>query len=45
VDTIDIDTVAVTSRNQFIETRGRRLAYRSIGTGKPVVWCTRLLLT
>src|SRR5262249_51165757 len=27
--------------NQFVESRGRRLAYRSIGTGTPIVLCTR----
>ncbi|HJW45516.1 MAG TPA: alpha/beta hydrolase [Lysobacter sp.] len=32
---------AITAPNQFLESRGRRLAYRSIGTGKPIVLCTR----
>jgi len=32
---------AVTAPNQFVETNGRRLAYRSIGSGKPIVLCTR----
>jgi pimeloyl-ACP methyl ester carboxylesterase len=32
---------AVDAPNQFVETNGRRLAYRSIGTGKPIVLCTR----
>lgn len=35
-----LDT-AVTTPNQFVDTRGRRLAYRSIGTGQPIVLCTR----
>lgn len=32
---------AVTAPNQFVETNGRRLAYRSIGSGKPIVLCAR----
>jgi len=32
---------AVTAPNQHVEVHGRRLAYRSIGTGTPVVLCTR----
>src|SRR5262245_39380713 len=32
---------AITAQNQFLESRGRRLAYRSIGAGKPIVLCTR----
>lgn len=32
---------AVNAPNQFVEINGRTLAYRSIGTGKPVVLCTR----
>ncbi|TKD00316.1 alpha/beta fold hydrolase [Polyangium fumosum] len=32
---------AITAPNQFVESKGRRLAYRSIGTGKPIVFCTR----
>jgi len=32
---------AITAPNQFVESNGRRLAYRSIGTGKPIVLCTR----
>lgn len=32
---------AITAENQFLESRGRRLAYRSIGAGKPIVLCTR----
>lgn len=32
---------AITAPNQFVEANGRRLAYRSIGEGKPVVLCTR----
>jgi len=31
----------VSAPNQFVETNGRRLAYRAIGTGKPIVLCTR----
>jgi pimeloyl-ACP methyl ester carboxylesterase len=32
---------ATNSRTQFVETNGRRLAYRSIGAGKPIVLCAR----
>lgn len=32
---------AVSAPNQFVESRGRRLAYRSIGRGTPIVLCTR----
>lgn len=32
---------AVTSRTQYVDANGRRLAYRSIGSGKPLVLCTR----
>lgn len=32
---------AITAPNQFIERNGRRLAYRCIGSGKPIVLCTR----
>jgi pimeloyl-ACP methyl ester carboxylesterase len=40
---VNIATVAtaVTAPNQFVETNGRCLAYRSVGTGKPLVLCTR----
>jgi len=33
---------AVDAPNRFAEINGRRLAYRSIGSGKPIVLCTRL---
>lgn len=32
---------AIDAPNQFVEVNGRRLAYRSIGSGKPIVLCTR----
>jgi len=32
---------AVTTPTQYVDASGRRLAYRSIGTGKPIVLCTR----
>lgn len=32
---------AVDAPNRFVEVNGRRIAYRSIGTGKPIVLCTR----
>jgi pimeloyl-ACP methyl ester carboxylesterase len=32
---------AVAAPNQFVEVGGRRLAYRSTGTGTPMVLCTR----
>ena len=41
MDTVDVNLSAVNAPNQFVETRGRRLAYRSIGTGTPIVLCTR----
>jgi len=37
---IPIDT-AISAPNQFIEVGGRTLAYRSIGTGQPILLCTR----
>jgi len=41
MDTVDVKVTALTAPNQFVETRGRRLAYRSIGSGTPLVLCTR----
>jgi len=41
MDTVDVSVTALTAPNQFVETRGRRLAYRSIGSGTPIVLCTR----
>jgi hypothetical protein len=35
-------TRAVDTPNRFAEVEGRRLAYRSIGDGQPIVLCTRL---
>lgn len=32
---------AVSAANQFVEVGGRRIAYRSIGAGRPIVLCTR----
>lgn len=32
---------AVNAPTRYVETGGRRLAYRSIGTGRPLVLCTR----
>lgn len=32
---------AVTAPNRFITSQGRTLAYRSIGTGHPIVLCNR----
>jgi pimeloyl-ACP methyl ester carboxylesterase len=32
---------AVDAPNLFVETKGRQLAYRSIGSGKPIVLCAR----
>lgn len=34
-------STASTAPHQYVESRGRRLAYRSIGSGKPIVLCTR----
>jgi len=36
-----IKSAAVEAPNQFVETKGRTLAYRSIGEGRPIVLCTR----
>ena len=41
MSTITSAASAVTAPNQHVEVHGRRLAYRSIGTGTPVVLCTR----
>ena len=32
---------AVPARTQYVDVNGRRLAYRSVGVGKPMVLCTR----
>jgi pimeloyl-ACP methyl ester carboxylesterase len=32
---------AVSAPNQWLESRGRRLAYRTVGSGTPLVLCTR----
>ena len=36
-----ITRTAVTAPNQYVDVVGRRLAYRSIGEGTPIVLCTR----
>lgn len=36
-----LSSAAVTAPNRFIESKGRKLAYRSMGTGRPLVLCTR----
>ncbi|MDI1451682.1 alpha/beta hydrolase [Polyangium sp. 6x1] len=41
MNTTDHTVQAIHAPNQFVESNGRRLAYRSIGTGKPIVLCTR----
>jgi hypothetical protein len=41
MNTNKLTVSAFTAPNQFFETNGRRLAYRSIGTGRPIVLCTR----
>ena len=38
---VDLNVTAVNAPSQFVETRRRRLAYRSIGSGTPIVLCTR----
>jgi pimeloyl-ACP methyl ester carboxylesterase len=38
--TTSIDS-AVTAPTRFVETEGRRLAYRTVGKGKPIVLCNR----
>ena len=35
------DASAIAAPNQFVEVRGRNIAYRRIGSGKPLVLCTR----
>jgi len=39
--TLATNVGAVAAPTQFVETGGRRLAYRSIGSGKPIVLATR----
>lgn len=34
-------TSAVNAANQFVEVNGRRIAYRSIGAGRPLILCVR----
>lgn len=36
-----ITSAATAAPNQFVASKGRTLAYRSIGSGKPLVLCTR----
>jgi pimeloyl-ACP methyl ester carboxylesterase len=36
-----VRVTAVNAPTQFVESRGRRLAYRSIGKGQPIVLCVR----
>src|SRR5262245_26045026 len=38
---MNMPTFALNAPNQFIEVKGRTLAYRTIGAGKPIVLCTR----
>ena len=35
------EATACTAPNQFVETKGRRIAYRSMGAGRPIVLCAR----
>ncbi|MGX9964111.1 alpha/beta fold hydrolase [Roseomonas sp. F4] len=41
MDTIMPVSAAVHAANQFVEVKGRRLAYRSIGQGTPILLCAR----
>src|SRR5262245_23039085 len=41
MSTMTFNDRAATAANQFVESNGRRLAYRSIGEGPPIVLCTR----
>jgi len=41
MDKIDSKDGALVARTQFVDVNGRRLAYRSIGAGQPLVLCTR----
>lgn len=41
MDTTRSGDRAVATQNQYVDVNGRRLAYRSIGAGKPLVLCTR----
>lgn len=36
-----VSYLATTAPNQFVQSKGRHLAYRSIGSGRPLVLCTR----
>jgi pimeloyl-ACP methyl ester carboxylesterase len=36
-----IENSSLTVPNDFVQVKGRTLAYRAIGTGKPIVLCTR----
>lgn len=38
---IDTDARATTAPTRFVESRGRRIAFRSIGFGEPLVLCNR----
>ena len=41
MDRIESNGGALAAHTQYVDVNGRRLAYRSIGTGKPLVLCTR----
>lgn len=41
MDSIMSGATATNAANQFVEVKGRRLAYRSIGHGTPIVLCAR----
>lgn len=36
-----VNLTAVRAPNEYVDTKGRRLAYRSVGAGRPIVLCTR----
>ena len=41
MDGIESNVGALVARTQYVEVNGRRLAYRSVGAGQPLVLCTR----
>jgi pimeloyl-ACP methyl ester carboxylesterase len=41
MNSLSMDAAAVRAPTRYVETNGRRLAYRSIGSGTPAVLCTR----
>lgn len=40
-DRVHASEGAVAAKTQFVESKGRTIAYRSVGTGAPIVLCNR----